>query len=191
MSRKNRGRGSGDDRSAETVLACSGGKQDEDPGHKSEHCYQCEPERKRSRSPAGERSCWSCTFMWHIIAARLKFISAIKASSRWPTGFDQTVGPLLSLCSYPKQHLLWRDVGIPPSEKSAGDLTLTASGFALWLVWSQKNALHSTRHFIAVYFAVDSLNGSFFGAWGTKHAAPQADRMDAGRILLVVKTHQT
>ena len=58
-------------------------------------------------------------------------------------------------------------------------------------MWPQKNALHSTRHFISVYFAVDSLNGSFFGARGTKHAAPQADRIVVGSILLVVKTHQT
>lgn len=45
-------------------------------------------------------------------------------------------------------------------------------GFDLWSGYFQEDALHGLRHFLAVYFAVDSLNKSSFGRRATYHAAP-------------------
>ena len=104
-------------------------------------------------------------------------------------GAEVRPSPVPSLLSKATSPL--RDVGdSAATDLRAGGWALSALGL-FWLMWPQKNSLHSTRHFIAVYFAVDSFNGSFFGARGTKHAAPQADRIVVGSILLVVKTHQT
>jgi hypothetical protein len=55
-------------------------------------------------------------------------------------------------------------------------LTLAALRLALWLAWSQKNALHhSTWHFSAVYFAIDGSMGVSL-AGGDEACSTTADR---------------